>query len=41
MTRKPTPDEIEEARAQGYHIPPLQKPDRDSGYLEIMVQAIF
>ncbi len=41
MTRKPTSDEIEEARARGYHIPPRQKPASDAGYLEIMAQAIF
>jgi DNA-3-methyladenine glycosylase I len=39
--RQPTPEEIAEAEAQGYHIPPRRKPHNDAGYLEVLAQAMF
>lgn len=41
MPRELSPAEIADAEAAGYHIPPRKKPDADSGYLEIMAQAVF
>jgi 3-methyladenine DNA glycosylase Tag len=41
MPHHPTPDEIAEAEAQGYLIPPRAKPATDAGYFSILAQATF
>jgi DNA-3-methyladenine glycosylase I len=36
-----TTDQGDYYTAEGYYVPPRRKPDADSGYLEMMAQAIF